>query len=223
MAWRPLVRRGLAHCTGLGSLCYVDYQHLKQLQPTKNYRSKLQWVISVKLIKKRSFTNLRDKKGLDHPTAAIQFELDLTKLTEVIGPFAKSIQCLESTHSTPADVFLFWLAIMAHLDQLFRDQKIQLPSNVVEQIRAITNRRYNGMINNGPTDVYIAAFFLDPRKLVSCIHFSLDFSEKFQVTVEQKFFVTQILTHLLFHLSPLLVLLGYEQLSQSHLMTCWNM
>ena len=111
---------------------------------------------------------------------------------------------------------------MAHLDQLFRDQKIQLPSNVVEQIRAITNRRYNGMINNGPTDVYIAAFFLDPRKLVSCIHFSLDFSEKFQVTVEQKFFVTQILTHLLFHLSPLLVLLGYEQLSQSHLMTCWN-
>jgi hypothetical protein len=107
-------------------------------------------------------------KGLSHPTEAIQLELDLSKLIEVIGPFAKSIQCLESTHSTPADVFLFWLAIMAQLDQLFRDSKFQLPNDVKEQIRAITNRRYDGMINNGPTDVYFAAFFLDPRTLISC-------------------------------------------------------
>ena len=81
-------------------------------------------------------------------TAAIQLELDLSKLTEVIGPFAKSIQCLES-HSTPADVFLFWVAIMAQLDhwQLFRDHKIQLPYDVVEQIRAITNQQWANCIS----------------------------------------------------------------------------
>jgi hypothetical protein len=113
-------------------------------------------------------------KGLSHPTEAIQLELDLSKLIEVIGPFAKAIQCLESTHSTPADVFLFWLAIIAQLDQLFRDSKFQLPNDVKEQIRAITNRRYDGMINTGPTDVYFTAFFLDPRMSFSlhrlCTH-----------------------------------------------------
>ena len=82
-----------------------------------------------------------------HPTEAIQLELDLTKLVEVLGPFAKSIKCLESAHSTPADVFLFWLSIMAQLEQLFRENKIQLPTAVQKQIRAIINRRYDGMIN----------------------------------------------------------------------------
>jgi hypothetical protein len=102
-------------------------------------------------------------QGLGHPAEAIQLELDLTKFVEVIGPFAKSIKCLESTHSTAADVYLFWLAIMSQLEELFREDKIKLPNNVKEEIRAITNRRFNGMINDAPTDVYVAAFFLDPR------------------------------------------------------------
>ena len=89
---------------------------------------------------------------------------DLTKLLDVIAPFAKSIKCLESSHSTAADVYLFWLAIMAHLEDLFRKTPYTLPNHVKEQIRAISNRRFDGMINHAPTDVYIAAFFLDPSK-----------------------------------------------------------
>jgi hypothetical protein len=101
---------------------------------------------------------------LRHPTDVIQLELELTKLLEVIGPIAKAIQCLESTHSTPADVYLFWLAVMAQLGEVFREDKVHLPNDVKSQIRSIVNRRFDGMINDAPTDVYFSAFFLDPRR-----------------------------------------------------------
>jgi hypothetical protein len=78
-------------------------------------------------------------KGLSHATEALQLEIELTRLVEIIGPFAKSIKCLESSHSTAADVFVFWLATIAHLDQLFRDNKLGIPSGVKEDICAITN------------------------------------------------------------------------------------
>ena len=88
---------------------------------------------------------------------------------EVISPFAKAIKCLESAHATAADVYLFWLAIVAQLEQLFMRKTIApntLSNNVIEQIRAITNRRFDGMINDAPMDVYLTAFVLDPR--MSC-------------------------------------------------------
>jgi hypothetical protein len=138
------------------------------------------------------------KKGLEDSTEALQLELDLTKLLEVIGPFAKSIKCLESAHSTAADVYLFWLAIVAQLEQLFlKKQTGSLPNYVKEQIRAITNRRFNGMINNAPTDIYIAAFFLDPRVLalpiyVNLICIMLTF---LQITEELQSFATTKSTH----------------------------
>jgi hypothetical protein len=104
----------------------------------------------------------RRVKGLSHATEALQLEIELTRLVEIIGPFAKSIKCLESSHSTAADVFVFWLATISHLDQLFRDHKLGIPGGVKEDIRAITNRRFNGMINDGPTDIYLTAFVLNP-------------------------------------------------------------
>src|SRR5436190_5155818 len=109
---------------------------------------------------------LRSQKlpqGLDHPADVIQLELGLVKLLEVIGPIAKAIKCLESTHSTPADVYLFWLAVMAQLEEVFCENKVPLPADVKAKIRAVLNRRFDGMINNAPTDVYLSAFFLDPR------------------------------------------------------------
>jgi len=154
-------------------------------------------VVSVDAELDCTFKLLRpnQKKGLEDPTEALQLELDLTKLLEVIGPFAKSIKCLESAHSTAADVYLFWLAIVAQLEQLFgKKQGGALPNRIKEQIRAITNRRFNGMINNAPTDVYVAAFFLDPRMLpVTCIsrlaqahsyHVLLQITEEHQSSVK---------------------------------------
>jgi hypothetical protein len=97
----------------------------------------------------------------------LQLELDLVKLMDVIGPFAKAIKCLESAHATAADVYLFWLAVVAQLERLFlkKPSPATLPNWVREQIRAVTNQRFDGMINDAPTDIYVAAFFLDPRQL----------------------------------------------------------
>jgi hypothetical protein len=85
----------------------------------------------------------------------------------VIGPFAKAILCLESAHSTPADVYLFWLTIMATLDHLFKTNESGLRSETIEEIREIANARFDEMINDGPTDVYLTSFFLDPRKCIN--------------------------------------------------------
>lgn len=94
----------------------------------------------------------------------LEFELALTKFIAVTSPFAKAIKCLESTHSTLADIYLFWLAVTAQLSYLFSDNRSRLPLQTQEAIRQITNRRFKGMIDDAPEDVYITAFFLDPRK-----------------------------------------------------------
>ncbi|KAJ6596242.1 hypothetical protein DFH09DRAFT_895593, partial [Mycena vulgaris] len=43
---------------------------------------------------------------------------DLTRLGSLLMPFARAIQCLESKDTTPADVYLYWLAIVAQLNDL---------------------------------------------------------------------------------------------------------
>lgn len=97
----------------------------------------------------------------------MSFELELTRICSVLGPIAKAIKCLESSHSTPGDVYLFWLAITAHLEQLFTDASSILSAQTKESIRAIINKRFNQMINHAPTDIYITTFFLDPSEHLS--------------------------------------------------------
>ncbi len=92
------------------------------------------------------------------------FKLSLTKYLAVAEPFARAIECLESAHSTPSDVFVFWLAIMATLERRFLDQRVKLPTHTIENIRAIANQRFDELINEGPEDAYLAAFFLDVRE-----------------------------------------------------------
>ena len=58
------------------------------------------------------------------------FESNLDQLLLVIGPIAKSIKCLEASHSTVADVYMFWLAIMASLEDLIKNDKLDLPLEV---------------------------------------------------------------------------------------------
>jgi len=93
-----------------------------------------------------------------------QLELELTKLIAVLGPFAKAILCLESAHSTCADVYLFWISALASIEDLFRSGQSGLQNETIKSIRAISNKRFDQMINDGPTDIYITSFFLDPRK-----------------------------------------------------------
>ena len=95
---------------------------------------------------------------------AWKFEQSLTKFINVGMPFARAIQCLESSHSTASDVLIFWLSVMCHLEELFKDNPDELSAEVMDDVRAISNQRFNGMINERPEDIYVTALFLDPRE-----------------------------------------------------------
>ncbi|KDQ16586.1 hypothetical protein BOTBODRAFT_107033 [Botryobasidium botryosum FD-172 SS1] len=86
-----------------------------------------------------------------------------TGLVSVLDPLAKAITCLESSHSTASDVYVFWIAIMATYQcDIFKDNSWGLPENVIEEIHRIINYRYNEMMTGPGKEVYITAFFLDP-------------------------------------------------------------
>jgi hypothetical protein len=95
--------------------------------------------------------------------ATATFELALDQLLAVLAPPAKSLTCLESSHSTVADVYLFWLAVMASLEEVITSPDNEIPSEVVEKLRRICNYRFDQMINDAPSDVYLTGFFLHPR------------------------------------------------------------
>lgn len=86
----------------------------------------------------------------------------MDQLLLVIGPIAKSIKCLEASHSTVADIYMFWLAIMATLEDHITSDKLGLPLHVLEQIRRLCNWRFDYMINKAPSDIFITGFFLVP-------------------------------------------------------------
>jgi len=91
-----------------------------------------------------------------------EYEQELGDLLLVIGPIAKSILCLEAAHSTVADVFIFFVAFMAEIDDLIKRDKLDLPLPVIEQVRRLCNWRFNKMINEAPSDIFVTGFFLVP-------------------------------------------------------------
>lgn len=62
----------------------------------------------------------------------LQFELKLTQFVAVGEGFARAIECLEATSTTPADVYLYWLAIVAHLKTALETNA--LPDHVCSEI-----------------------------------------------------------------------------------------
>lgn len=92
-----------------------------------------------------------------------KFEVELRQLLTVLAPIAKAITCLESTHSTVSDVYLFWLAVTATIHQIITEDITGLPTEVTEKIRRAVNYRFDQMVNDAPCDVYLTGFLLDPR------------------------------------------------------------
>lgn len=93
-------------------------------------------------------------------------------------PFARAIQCLEAKDTTPADVYTYWLAVVAQLVDLFEqdDKKSspRYPNSLRESIRQIANARFTKLIENKQaSNVYLAAFVLDPGTYLSHIYFLL--------------------------------------------------
>ncbi|THH07564.1 hypothetical protein EW146_g9281 [Bondarzewia mesenterica] len=68
--------------------------------------------------------------------SSFEFENALRQLTTIIAPVAKAIKCLEAIRSTPADVYLYWLAVMATMSDIFKNKNadLELPSMVISEI-----------------------------------------------------------------------------------------
>ncbi|KZS99936.1 uncharacterized protein LAESUDRAFT_667317, partial [Laetiporus sulphureus 93-53] len=92
-----------------------------------------------------------------------QFKFRLEEFATILKPLAKSITCLESTHSTISDVYIFWLASMAELHAFITEPTNSLDNAVKEEIRCNANHRFKQMIDHAPDDVYLTGFVLDPR------------------------------------------------------------
>jgi hypothetical protein len=94
-----------------------------------------------------------------------KFKRDLTRLGAVLMPFARAIQCLEAKDTTPADVYLYWLAVVAQLNDLIRKDDNAAPKSkyatTVKEL--IANHRFTQLIENEQSsNVYFTAFVLDP-------------------------------------------------------------
>jgi hypothetical protein len=96
------------------------------------------------------------------------FQRDLKRLGAVLMPFARAIQCLEAKDTNPADVYTYWLAIVAQLhDLMTKDDglgdKAKYSMAVKEKIRQIANYRFSQLIENErSSNIYLTAFVLDP-------------------------------------------------------------
>ncbi|KAG8945373.1 hypothetical protein FRC04_000823 [Tulasnella sp. 424] len=102
-----------------------------------------------------------------------QFETSIIQLKTLLEPLARAVKCLESSRSTLADVYLFWLAVTATYTDLFKKNSeetgINLPDEVVHDVRRIVNGRYKEMIEDPSKQVYLATFFLHPSYVRSSI------------------------------------------------------
>lgn len=92
------------------------------------------------------------------------FELELSKLLAIIGPWAKGTRCLEGAHVTPDQVYFVFLGILAQHEEDFHRNEFRLRMGTIENIRRISNARFDELINETPEmhDIYIASFVLNP-------------------------------------------------------------
>ncbi|EJD33382.1 hypothetical protein AURDEDRAFT_177535 [Auricularia subglabra TFB-10046 SS5] len=97
------------------------------------------------------------------------FELELRQLVAIITPLAKALKCLESSQSTLADVYLFWLAAMATLADLFckHDDELGLTDDLISDVRRVVNKRFNELVEGNP--IYKAALFLHPGYITTSV------------------------------------------------------
>lgn len=95
------------------------------------------------------------------------FEKALIQYIAVTTPFIHSLWSLEAAHATASDVFIFWMAIGAFLDDAFnKPAEIGISLTLASEIRMIYNRRYKEFF---ASDLYFTAFTLDPRKcFITC-------------------------------------------------------
>lgn len=99
---------------------------------------------------------------------SFEFQRDLKRLRAVLMPFAQAIQCLEAKDTNPADVYTYWLAVVAHLhDLIAKDDKSKYTKMFKECICQIANYQFSELIEGKHTsNIYPTAFILDPGRIL---------------------------------------------------------
>ncbi|KZV91751.1 hypothetical protein EXIGLDRAFT_647914 [Exidia glandulosa HHB12029] len=98
-----------------------------------------------------------------------EYDLTLRQLVAVLTPFAKAIKCLESSLIHPGHVYLFWLAAIATVHDVFTtsEDSLGFPPELIQHITGIVNDRFEAMCEGSDNTVYKAALFLDPVYILS--------------------------------------------------------
>ncbi|KAJ7041752.1 ribonuclease H-like domain-containing protein [Mycena alexandri] len=105
---------------------------------------------------------------IEDSAKTLDYQLKLNQLIAVTEGAARAIQCLEGATCNPADVFLLWLAVTAHVRAALKDSAI--PEDVCNDIRGIYNARWQEFfVTNPGHDAYLAAFYLNPKYVNSSI------------------------------------------------------
>ena len=95
------------------------------------------------------------------------FKDKLRQLHSTLQPLARAVVCLESTTSTPGDVYHLWISVQATLHDLFLGSKtigLAVPRPVGSEIRAHINGRFSKFLEGPEKQVYLTTFFLDFRR-----------------------------------------------------------
>jgi len=100
--------------------------------------------------------------GKNGATAGLLFEMALSQFVDIGYPIACAIECLEAAAANPADIYLYWLAIVARMKEVLETS--HLPDSVRGKIRGIINVRWCEFFVEGPTNVHLTAFYLNPGK-----------------------------------------------------------
>jgi hypothetical protein len=108
-------------------------------------------------------------KWSEDETSVLELRLIISRFVGLLEPLARSITCLESPHSSAADVMLFWLAAATGLDEYLR--KTTLASSLKGKIRKLVNARFAEMVHAGPSDSYLAALFFHWGEFDLNIHY----------------------------------------------------
>ncbi|CAK5275996.1 unnamed protein product, partial [Mycena citricolor] len=97
------------------------------------------------------------------------FEIKLRQLVAVLEPIARAIKCLEGSQVTVGDVWMFFVAITAVLDQLFAEDTLSIPEDTQEDVRGLVNKRFEEFFGAPGATLYLAGFFLDADRVTSPI------------------------------------------------------
>ncbi|KAF8583998.1 hypothetical protein K439DRAFT_1293915, partial [Ramaria rubella] len=101
---------------------------------------------------------------IEQSSSALRFEFSLNRLIMILLPFAKAILCFEAAHVTASDVYVFWLAITASIKDVIDDPENDIDEQTACEIRGIINYCFRELFQEPHGDVYVVAFYLDPRE-----------------------------------------------------------